>query len=163
MKETKAAGEFAATWVGRGSHHGQTVLLSGRGGSSLPECCVFIPSCSMGFALVGSFWASFCFLLWSTWPQKHLLILWFRLVNLNSAKTLKISKTTHNRRSRGINRTTIHFNPLKWLLNTELIYANATPVIPPCLNFCLSSGKTLYNTIQGEIHLGLIITRTSLD
>ena len=57
-------------------------------------------------------------------PQKHLLILSFRLVNLNSVKILKTSKTTQNRRNRDINRINIHFSPLKWLLNTLLIHAN---------------------------------------
>ena len=66
----------------------------------------------VGFACVGSFLGLFCYLLWSSTPQTHLLILWCRLANLNSVKTLKRSKTTHKRRNKGINRITIHFNPL---------------------------------------------------
>ena len=84
----------------------------------LPERCVvylFLFAC---FACVGLFWDSFAIFFDLLGPQKHLLILWFRLVNLNSVKTLKTSKTTHDRRNRGINHIIIHFNPLKWLLNT---------------------------------------------
>ena len=72
----------------------------------------------MGFACIGSFWASFSIFFDPLGPQKHLLILWFRLENLNSAKTLKTSKSMYNRRNRRINRITIHFNPLKWRLST---------------------------------------------
>ena len=71
---------------------------------------------SVGFATVCPCWVILDlsrYLLWSSRPQKHLLILWFRLVILKSKKTLKTSKTTNNRRNRDINRITIHFNPLK--------------------------------------------------
>jgi len=78
----------------------------------LLECYVLYLFWSACFTYVGSFWTAFYYLLWFTWPQKHLLIKCFELVNLNFAKT---HKTTHNTRNRGINRITIDFKPLKWL------------------------------------------------
>jgi len=105
--------------------HGHGTLTTGRPWwwlsqvfLPLPECCVLYLFLSACVAYVGSFWASFAIFFDLLGPEKHLLILWFKLVNLNYAKTLKTSKTTHNRRNRGINRIIMHFNPLKWLLNT---------------------------------------------
>ena len=109
-------------------HHGQPWWWLSRVFLPLPECCrlyLFLSAC---FACVGSFWSSCAIFFDLLGAQKHLLILWFRVVNLNSTKTLKISKTMQNRRNRGTNRIIIHFNPLKWLLNTQLIHANMTLV-----------------------------------
>ena len=113
------------------------------GGLTFLLRCLLVLILFRGFCLCWVILGPFSYLLWSFRPQKHRLILSFRLVNLNSAKTLKTSKTTHNRRNRDISRITIHFNPLKGLLNTYLIHANVTLITPPSLNFCLSSSKTL--------------------
>ena len=101
-----------------GSHHYPWWPLATRP-CCLPNVAFWCIFWSAGFALdqhILGLLGFFCNLSWLGLAQKHLLISWFRLVNLNSAKTLKISKTTHNTCNRGINRITIYFNPPKRLL-----------------------------------------------
>ena len=80
-------------------------------------CIAFTRGICYTMPILGHF-GRFNFLLWSSRPQNNLLLFWFGLVNLKSAKTLKTSKTMHNRRNKAINHIAIHFKPLKWLLNT---------------------------------------------
>jgi len=93
----------------------------GRGGlwppSSVGSQTLHFGACSSPRGLlrcvcVQLFWASFT-IFFDPLGLKYILILWFRLINLNSAKTLKISKTTHNIRNKGIIRIAIQFNLLK--------------------------------------------------
>jgi len=95
-----------------------------RGGScslvlSLPKRYVLLHVWSTCFACVALFWATFAVFFDVLGPQKYFLILWFRLVNLNSAKILKTSKTTHNRRNRGTNHIIIQSPKMtpKYLIN----------------------------------------------
>ena len=120
--------DHASTTTGRGEHHGLPVVAPAHSVLPLPEHCVLVHVWSVCFACVGSFWASFPIFFNLLGPQQHLLISWFRLVNLNSVKNTKNKQITHNRRNSGINCIIIHFNPLKWLLNTQLIHANMTLV-----------------------------------
>jgi len=112
------------TTTGRGWHHELPVVAPARSRTPAPQTLRFGACLVHMLCLCWSFWAYFAIFLDPLGPQKHLLNLSFRLGNLNSAKTLKTSKTTHNRRNRGINHIIIHFNPLKRLLNTQLIHAN---------------------------------------
>ena len=83
----------------RGSHQGPRLPLASPS-RLLPEHHVLVHLLVSGFCLCLVILGLFCYLLWSYRPQqKYLLILWFRLINSNSSKTFKTSKTTHNRRN----------------------------------------------------------------
>ena len=124
-RKTKQPGEGTATTVHLWQPPWVAWVVAIRVPSLVSLPLVFLihprPWYLLCFTLVKSFWTTLAIFLWLT------------LVNLNSVKTLKTSKTTHNRRNRGINHINIHFNPLKWLLNTQLIHANMTLISNPLL------------------------------
>ena len=110
--------DHASTTMGCDEHHGLPVVAPAQSRTPAPRTLRFGACLVRVLFLYWVIWASFAIVFDPLNPQKHLLILLFRLVNLNSAKPLKTSKTIHNRRNMGIIRIIMHFNPLKWLLNT---------------------------------------------
>ena len=119
-RKTSDAREGGMPWAVRGLHHGPWCLPPPRAPIflSVTFWCFFLDrGIWHGLVVLGSFGPlllSSLIDLASKTISNHL----FRASESKSAKTLKTSKTTRNRRNRGINRITIYFNPLKWLLNT---------------------------------------------
>jgi len=105
-------------WSAHGSHHGLAVVPA-----SLATCicfshCFFLNLCELWyFVRVGTFWAAFAILFdlqgLNIISYSHVLGLWSQILH-----THKLSKTTRNRRNRGINSIVKHCNDLKWLPNT---------------------------------------------
>jgi len=141
---------------GRGVHHASLWWIprkwwprrADHGGSWCPPPSIspspllFRPSKTAVLAIVCScfvYLGLLCWLCWSAMPQDNRLFTCLGLTKSNPVNTLKISKTTHNRRNRGINRIANHFNPLKWLPNTQIIYAN--------VSFINDLGKQIYFNI----------------
>ena len=108
QRTTVKSGEAGATTglaatTAHGSDHGQAMVASGLPTLLLPGCCILVYLLVCGFCLGSSFLRPFGLLLQSfmTWFGPKTFSNLFRLLNLNSAKTLKISKTTHSTRNRG--------------------------------------------------------------
>jgi len=115
---------------------------------SFPLRCVLISfgasSWAANFANSGSFWASFASLIDLLVPQGSFFLQLLGLTHMNlqsKPKQAKISVIGENRDTNHIN---IYLNPLKWILNPQLILCKyGSDQTPPCLNFCLFSSKTL--------------------
>jgi len=162
-KKPKRPGNFLPPRSSCGSHHRPWWALASRA-LPLPECCVLFFTLDHGSYLGSSvlgLLGIFCKIFWSSRPQKYLLILWFRLVNLNSAKMFKMLKTMHNRRNMDTNRITMHFNTLKMTPKHLINPCKCDTYHCPMLELLLVFKQNTTQDQQGEMHLGLINTRTS--
>ena len=74
----------------------------------------------------------------------HTFLLKTWLESCKSAINTQQANTERNWRNRGINHKIKPIYPQEWILNTYLILCKYdSDQTPPCLNFCLSSSKTL--------------------
>ena len=115
---TAVATTTGCSWWQPWPNHGGVWLLYSSFFSSVASCCFIIDRgiCHSLPVLghFGLFLLSSLIHMASKWSSIHM----FRGCTIEIWKTLKTSKITYNRRNRGINHITIHFKPLKWLLNT---------------------------------------------
>ena len=111
--------------TGRAGPHDQPVVGFARSGPSAPTPLHFVlSSCfDLGreFCLCWVILGLLCYPLWSTWPSTSLFLLFLGLTHMNLQSKLEEAETSVIRENRGVNHINIYLNPLKWILNTQLI------------------------------------------